>query len=474
MLGNFVCVLDDRHQRRIIFISDALGLRPWFVGSHRGQLVAGSNVLGICAAGLTNGEVDYDAVSCWLKYNHDCTGGSVVTDYKHIQPGVVSTFDATGKLIRQTEYGRFEFADAFLPPDEMADRIHSAAAHSFAVQTRDLADVNMPLSGGYDSRLLLALGCETGLRMHAQTVNTREYEVALAIEVAAALKHPLKIVHSRRRILDLFDDPFAFSPAGFPTGRNLTSALARRHPGMPLVSGFLGDGVMRGSMTVGGTARWAKDRAGLSADQLTHGVHHDYEMYLNRFHLLRPRVAKQVEQRAMQCLHRVIQRGIVAGKPILHADLFARHRCYFANIFLQHLDVAEAILPYHTWELINLRTSYDQRCYTGRNYPTIFERHHPAIANIKHTIDFVPPSDAQPRAKVHATRHLRRFAADVAAALVLTDCLDGARRNRILSLLPGALLGEPQFQEEVQFAYKLQLFERKLRRYGIRMDWDAI
>ena len=80
--------------------------------------------------------------------------------------------------------------------------------------------------------------------MRAVTMQTREYEVAIAIQVAAAMNHPLQLLRGRRRILDLFDEPFAFNAAGFPTGRNLTNALAARFPGMPLVSGFMGDGVI--------------------------------------------------------------------------------------------------------------------------------------------------------------------------------------------------------------------------------------
>ena len=38
----------------------------------------------------------------------------------------------------------------------------------------------------------------------------------------------------------------------------------------------------------------------------------------------------------------------------------------------------------------------------------------------------------------------------------------------------GALLGEPVYQDEITFAYKLQLFERKLRKCAVQLDWDAI
>ena len=126
-------------------------------------------------------------------------------------------------------------------------------------------------------------------------------------------------------------------------------------------------------------------------------------------------------------------------------------------------------------ELINARTSIDQNCYTSENYRQIFQRYFPKLAHIRHTSEFIPnAANKRVRPKAPASRHLRRFAADVAAAMLLTDSLACAKKKRIFSLLPSALLGEPIYQEEITFAYKVQLFERKLRKCGVRLDWDRI
>ena len=75
--GHFVVVIDDRRRGTISFVSDVLGLRPWYVNTSQGRLIAGSDVPALCRAGLSAGEVDYDAVASWLQYNFDCTGGSI-------------------------------------------------------------------------------------------------------------------------------------------------------------------------------------------------------------------------------------------------------------------------------------------------------------------------------------------------------------------------------------------------------------
>jgi hypothetical protein len=387
----------------------------------------------------------------------------------------VTTFDTTGRLISQIDYGTFEFGHTFIDADKLADELVEIASRSLAIATRGFSELNFLLSGGYDSRLLFALGQRGSFRMHAQTLQTREYEVALAIEVAAALNHPLHLVASRKRILDFFDDPFAFNAAGFPTGRNLTSILARRRPGMRLVSGFIGDCVMRGALTPVGDRWWAKDLQNLSRDELAQFVHSRYIYIGHRFHLLQKSVAANVEQRALHCMQAVIQRGQSTGRPVLHTELYARHPMYNSNVILQHLDVAEALVPYYCWELINCRTRYHQHCYTSQTYPSIFRRHFPRLTGIRHSSEFTPsPTNGRVGPPKPATRHLRRFSAELTAALALTDRLGGMRKKATLSLLPGGLLGQPRFQDEIHFAYKLQLFERALRRCGVRFDWRAI
>jgi len=69
ILGLFVLIIDDRRLGRVTFLGDAMGVRPWFVGGNKGGLVAGTDVLPLCAAGLSKGEADYDAIATWMLLN---------------------------------------------------------------------------------------------------------------------------------------------------------------------------------------------------------------------------------------------------------------------------------------------------------------------------------------------------------------------------------------------------------------------
>jgi asparagine synthetase B (glutamine-hydrolysing) len=116
LLGAFVLVIDDRRSKWVTFVTDPLGLLPWFVGSSGGRLVAGSDVLGICDAGLSSGEVDVDSVASWLCYSFVAAGGSVVRDYRRLPGGTISTFERDGRLGSETRYATLKYVQNVVRP----------------------------------------------------------------------------------------------------------------------------------------------------------------------------------------------------------------------------------------------------------------------------------------------------------------------------------------------------------------------
>lgn len=467
--GHFIAAIDDRRRGTISFISDLLGLRPWYVGSFQNRLIAGSDVPSLCHAGLSSGELDYDAIASWLQYNFDCTGGSIVRDYKRLPPGAVSTYDPTGRLISERSYAGLEFSFKHQPPEALIDTLHEATSRSLDLMIGDSDEVTIPLSGGYDSRYLAALANRRKkLRIHLTTVQAKPWETPLARQVADALGQPLGVIETKRHVLDLFDDPFAFDSAGFPTGRNLTCAIARANPGMPIISGFLGDRLIRSTMTKVGTEYFGKDEQNLDRAALVQAAHELYWMKLNRLDVLDHRIEAAIKDRAMNCMARLVERGMAAGKPLSHADLFGRHRFYLSNIFYHHLDETEALLPFYSSELLNLHTSNAIASYRADNHALIFGKYLPEIAGISHNHNIkskVPLSGA--------TRHLRRWGREVFAA-VLSGNLPAANKRKVLSRIPSVQLGSPKHHVEILFMRKLLAFTEHLHGCNLRLDLRKI
>ena len=482
LLGHFVIVIDDRARQQITFVSDVLGVHPWFVGAFKNRLVAGGDVLGICDAGLSAGRADLDALSSWLCYNLDCTGGSVVEDYKRLPSGTIDTYDPAGNLVKRTAYAPLRYGDAMVPQERVIDSLHEIVSRSFEVQTRGIGEANLPLSGGYDSRYVCALATthRDALRVHLATVESVPEEAIAAREVAAALDLPLTVIPIGHHLMDLFDDPFSFGPEGFPTARNLTSAIARRHPGMPVLSGFMGDVLMRAPLR-DALRRFLEqdlDPAAMTDEQMARSAHARYALKTNRLDLLRDHVERRVEERAMRAMFNVIQMGRPTGRPLMFSNLHLRHRLYFAAIFLGHQDVADAILPYYSWDLIDFATRHAQ-ALRADNHRRLFERYFPALAKVPHDTEVAKrntagPSTQEPSSSPLPNRHLRTW-----GAALLRGTLSNARRTgltprKVLLRAPRGLLNDARSQLELMFMYKIHLFEQRLRQAKVELDWSAI
>jgi hypothetical protein len=474
LLGHFVILIDDRRRGRVSFVSDVLGVHPWFVGTSHGRLVAGNDVLALCDAGLSTGEVDYDAVSSWLTYNFVCTGGSVVRDYRRVPPGAVTSYDTAGNRVCERRFAAVKFSRNVVPPDEVVDALHERVSRSFDRLVRDVDEASLPLSGGFDSRLLCAMARRSGRpRVHLTTVESTAEEASAARQVAEALGVSRRVLPIGRSIADLFDDPLCFGPEGFPTARNLTNAAARLHPGVPVISGFMGDVLMRGPLSDAVRRFLALDDAALDDDALTAAAHDRFLMRINRVDLLRDAIGARSADRARRSLRQVVAQGRATGRPLAFTNIHLRHRIYFAGIFTSHLEVAGALLPFYSWELIDYHASH-AGSFSAETYGLLFRKYFPKIAHIPHDTQLKPPDQAGSRKSGRPTRHLR----DWASGLLRGIC--GKRRDtainprKLLARLPSALLAERRFEVELTFLHKVHAFEERLRQANIKLDWSAV
>ena len=241
----------------------------------------------------------------------------MVTDIKGLAPGVARTFDAAGNTLLELDFGRLTYADEPITPDELADRQYVTARHVVRTLLDGVDSAHLLLSGGYDSRLLAALTAgRHGIQLRVSTLATRAYETPLAEGVAATLRLPLDVVPSRPRITDLFKLPFAPTPAGFVCGMNLTNHMETLHPGLPTLSGLMGDGTMRVSVLPGSTD-FAQERASLTSAELAAKVEARFTLPEHRLNLLHGRTRDAVRERASTAIRRFVEIACAIGKPLI-------------------------------------------------------------------------------------------------------------------------------------------------------------
>ncbi|HEX8913606.1 MAG TPA: asparagine synthase-related protein, partial [Humisphaera sp.] len=428
----------------------------------------------LCAAGLTAGEPDYDAVASWLCYNFVCTGGSLVREYRRVAAGTVARFDPAGRAGGATTYAAVRFGRDPVPPPALADALVERVRAAFDRLVAGEPELSVPLSGGFDSRLVAALAAEPGRPPARLTVvGTRPAEVAVARRVAAAVGLPLGVIPVDRQVVDLFDDPLYVLPEGLPVPRNLTAAVARRRPGVAVASGFMGDVLMRAPINAAVRDFLALDDRGLGDADLADAADRRYRVWTNRLHLLRGPVAARAVERARAAMADAVRRGRPTGRPLAWTNLALRHGVYFAAVFQGHLAVADALLPFATWALADYHARHGGS-FAGGEYPTLFRRHFPRLAGVPHEAELPPPPPARPRAAA-ASRHLRRWSAALLRGL--PDVLAGASAvdpRKLLRRLPGGLLLDPSHPDELGYLHRVRAMETAARRANVRIDWSRL
>ena len=483
VLGAYVIILDDRKSGRVSFVSDPLGLLPWFVGESGGRLVAGTDVLNICDAGLSTREVDYDSVATWLCYSLVSTGGSIVRDYRRIATGAISSFTPDGGRGGVTSYARLTYSHKVLAPELLVEELFDRARASFDAFTRGVGELNLPLSGGYDSRLLCALltGRRDKLPFHATVVESTPDETLNARRVAKALNVPVEVMQCPRSKIDLFDDPLYFTAEGFPVPRNLTNAVARKYPGMPLLSGYIGDGIMRGPMTSGGMAFLSLDDREHADEILAREAHNRCVQLSNRMHLLRDHIAGRAEGRAQASMLAAIREGRASGRPVAWTNLFIRQRLYFAHIFLSHMDVADALIPLTSWDIVEFNASH-VGSFGGDTYDHLFRRFFPTLAGIPHNTKLPesPHTDSgremmnRRLSEQRPTRHLRHWSSDLARAVPSKFNRTAITPRKLLKRLASGLVLDGKYADDLGYLHRIHSFEERLRQARVRIDWSKI
>ncbi|MDB5358133.1 MAG: hypothetical protein JWN24_4586 [Phycisphaerales bacterium] len=466
VVGTFIILIDDRRSRRVRMVSDVLGLRPWHVGQDRGHLVCGSDVWSIQQAGFDMGGVNYDAVAAWLRMIFDCTEMGLFKNFPPIGYGVVATWDAGG--YSESRYFKIEGGLKTPPPEELIEGMHRRISRTFDALTRDLDRVSIALSGGFDSRYLAALGVKRkDLKIEAFCVCDEESEGIGASMVAQALELPLQVLRTDGSIWNMYAEPFHFTPGGFPITKQLSYVAASQRPGVPCLSGFFGDPMNRGSLD-----RLEEKLEREIQEDLPVAYHRSFvsKHTLARFDLLDPKVIERSDERILEVLRRRFAQWTHTSHPILGVSLVAQQRHYMSNNILQHLNVAEALIPFFSWESIQFKMQNDAACFSYDVYGKLLDTYFPQMSHIPHNSKIACGNHSV----VRPSRCTRKWAMAVLAGLPRSNCMSLLNRRKAVPRLIGALMGRRDVEVVAMFLYRLHLLDERCRRCGVAFDWDEI
>src|SRR5439155_20868386 len=154
---------------------------------------------------------------------------------------------------------------------------------------------------------------------------------------------------------------------GFPIGKHPIYTLAFNCPNIPVMNGYLGDSLIRGSHD----CIQGRREAEFEWPELAIVIQRKYAAQAwapLQLALLAPGLATRVRARALIPIERVVRETADGGRSFLLANLRLRQRFYIANNFLQHVDYAEAVLPFLSARLIRVKLSNPQLDFSKATY----------------------------------------------------------------------------------------------------------
>ncbi|MCK7578200.1 MAG: hypothetical protein MZV65_22335 [Chromatiales bacterium] len=181
-------------------------------------------------------------------------------------------------------------------------------------------------------------------------------------------------------------------------------------------------------------------------------------------------IRKSIIDSGSEQIDSAVTEGKRMGSVFAWADFYYRQRLYIANNFLQHMEFAEAILPFYSWSLLNFKIRHWGSDFDEQTYRILFEKKFPALASI-------PRSDTLQR-----SRRIRRKASIINRRWAKSELGNIASRRSLTLLnkpwcfprLVSVLVGRSPHDYIVPRIMALGLLEAKMRQRGIDFEWDGI
>ena len=481
LLGTFVIIIDEPRRRRVTFVNDVLGIRPLFVGHRAGRLVFGSDVWTMHRMGFTSGEIDYRALTSWVAFSCSCTGGTLFADLRRLSPGTVTVVEE-GRL-SERPYVSFSTAARIPDTEEAADVIHHIVSSTARALFASNPSITLALSGGFDSRYLLALALQANVNIaRLITVSYPSEEGEVARKVADVLGVAVEDLRAGDIEWDSYEQPYHFTADGFLISKQLTYRIVQHAPGIPLVNGFLGGIVVRGhDDKVDGKyeSEWGPELV-TALQRVT---------LLTSFDMFRKDIARRVDEGSRSLLQEIVQEGSDRiGKSVEWFNLYSRQRFYISNNFLQHLSISEALLPFYSWDLLDYKVSVPYRVFNDEIFLTIFRKHFPSLADIIHS-DYLqqqrgrwggPPMPSSRLGRWMAWRSRRssqtsaRWARELLPVMKDADWLSLLSRRRTTALLMAGAIRHPLAESAIFLIKRLYLLEQRIRKEGLAFQWQRL
>ncbi|MDQ7786446.1 MAG: hypothetical protein RDU01_02455 [Thermodesulfovibrionales bacterium] len=460
LIGTFIVITDEPRKHSITFVNDILGIRPLFLGRKNGRIVFGSDIWAMQSSGLCGGKIDYDSVSSWIAYGYNCTDGTLFSDLHRLPPGSVVLFQDDKYL--EKKYIEFKSEEQKTVPEMVSEEIHEMVSSNIKTLLSNHHRVSLALSGGYDSRYILALSLNK-IFTDCFTVNFPEEDSLIAQTVAKVLNIPLRNIPVHGSVWDIYDHVYHYMADGFPISKFVPYRVAQEYPGIPMLNGFMGEALIRGDsdrfMGMYET-EWKDDPVDV----------------LQRKHLkiccrlFQKKFAEKILMRSRVPMEKAVREGSRIGKIMGWQDFYYTHRFYISNNFLQHIALAEALLPFYSWSLLSYKMSHAYIIFNMDIYRKIFRTYFPALDRIPHANSLITGK----RKSHKSARCTKQWSRQIIPLSGNGKHLSLLNKKWSIPLKVAGIAGIYRAERAIFLFERLYMLEKSARDAGLDFDWECI
>jgi asparagine synthase (glutamine-hydrolysing) len=155
--GNFLAAIWDKARHKLLVFNDRLGQYPVYYAHHQGVTYFGSGVRALLAVPTLPRDVDRLAIAQFLTFDHVLHDRTFAAAVRLLPQASVLVMDGQGMAIRPYWSLRYPEQYPLRPPDEYVAELDHLLRQAVTRQAEgDLATAVL-LSGGLDSRMILAI-----------------------------------------------------------------------------------------------------------------------------------------------------------------------------------------------------------------------------------------------------------------------------------------------------------------------------
>jgi asparagine synthase (glutamine-hydrolysing) len=155
--GIFSLSIWDEKERRLILANDRLGLHPLYYAHHEGRLTYGSGVRALLADSVLPRRVDPVGIAQFLTFDHLLGDRTLVCEARLLPPASLLAYQDGRLTVRPYWAPRHPLTYELRKEEEWMEELLFVLRRAIGRQAKDDLPAGLLLSGGLDSRVLLAM-----------------------------------------------------------------------------------------------------------------------------------------------------------------------------------------------------------------------------------------------------------------------------------------------------------------------------